>query len=151
MGSVGTVYTGSLLGSQVRDFLEGRVSDVNGEIPDRIVVYANNNDAISQYYINMSGASQDERKAFLSFWSSKSNIHNRNAEASYRAALRDAMKEIDPHTGTNVTEADARAVAEIVRADRSYDAIKKILDADRNGSDPRFGGITIERTRNRRT
>ena len=151
MGSVGAVYTGSLLGSQVRDFLEGRVSDVNGEIPDRIVVYANNTDSISQFYLDMEGASQDERRAFLSFWSSKSNIHNKNAEASYRAAVRDAMKEIDPHTGTNVSEADARAAAEIVRADRSYDAIKKILDADRNGTDPRFGGITIERTRNRRT
>lgn len=151
MGSVGSVYTGNLLGAQVTDLIEGRVStgDRDNPIPDIIRVYANNNDRISQFTINLTGATQEERQAFLTYWKGKSNIHDRNARNAYDNAFRQAKERIDPHTGTNISDEDARAIAEIRRADASYTAINNALEKDRNGKKA-FGGITVAKTRNRR-
>ena len=127
MGSVGSVYTGNLLGTQVKSLIEGRVSS-DGDIPDIIRVFANTNDDASYFEIDMRGMSQEERKIFLETWKRASNIHDKNARASYDKAFNAAKRETDPHTGQPVSDEDARKIAEIARAKTSYDALKRIQE-----------------------
>lgn len=143
MGTSGSVRSGTLRGQTIRDILSGTATQ--GEsIPDTIYVYANNQDRVSQFRIHMDGATSEERRAFMSLLSGRSNTGDRNAERSYLTAMRDARETVQ-----GISDADARAAAEIVRSNTTFNAINNLLNRDRSGAN-RFPNISISRPNRRR-
>ena len=131
MGSIG-VSTGSLVGRQVGDILDGRAVAVDSQgrqmgLPDYIRIYPNNSKESDRdgFVLNMKGAPKEAKESFLNLWKGRSNTDVRNAQASYNKGYRDAIKE-------GKSEAEARKAGEIARTKTTMKAMQNILNKDKN-------------------
>ena len=148
MGSIG-VSTGSLVGRQVADILEGRAVavDKTGKqmgLPDFIRVYPNNDKSSDRegFVIDMKGVPKGIKSSFLNLWKGRSNTDVRNAQRSYDKGYRDAIAQ-------GKSEADARKAGEIARTKTTMNAMQNILNRDKDGAGI-YSDITIGPVRRRR-
>lgn len=148
MGSIG-VSTGSLVGRQVGDILDGRAVavDKNGRrmgLPDFIRVYPNNSKESDKdgFILDMKGAPKAAKESFLNLWKGRSNTDVRNAQRSYDKGYRDAIKE-------GKSEAEAKKAGEIARTKTTMRAMQNILDRDKKGAGI-YSDISLSNVKRRR-
>ena len=129
---------GRLLGRQVGDILEGRVSDAQGNTPARIVVLPNNKKSFGRegFIIDMTGASQAERQAFLRMWKRQSNVDNSDSTWN-------DIYNLNKQRGASETVARNRA--DVAKARTSRDTMRKVLERDKNSDNPKFSNVKITR------
>lgn len=144
MGSSGGAHStviqsgGRLLGRQVNDILEGRVVDAQGETPARIVVLPNNKRSHGRegFIVDMTGADQSERQAFLRMWRGRANTDN--SDAVWRRIY-------NLNIQRGASDVVARNRADVAKTRHSRDLMRNLLNRDADSANPKFPNVTIKR------